>query len=371
MLSKFSVSNFKSFNSKFSLDFNQHNGYQFNSKSIKNEIINHSIIYGHNGAGKSNLGLAIFDIVHHLTDFEKNERFYSNYLNAYSKKERAEFEYEFKINGKVINYKYEKTDSITVVYEQLVIDNNIVAQIDRKKNNTAEINLKGTESLKKQISNENLSLLKYVKNNSLLEENSENLSFLNFFSFIEGMLFFRSLDVNMFIGLESGNRSIDEDIIERENVGKLENFLNDAKVEAKLTTIESSFNKKRLAFDFDGVKVPFYEAASTGTLALTLLYFWLQRLESDNKVSFMYIDEFDSFYHHNLAYTIVEKLKNTGIQFILTTHNTSIISNDLLRPDCYFFMTNKEIKSLANRTKKELREAHNIEKMYKAGSFNG
>jgi AAA15 family ATPase/GTPase len=67
---------------------------------------------------------------------------------------------------------------------------------------------------------------------------------------------------------------------------------------------------------------------------------------------------------------IIEELKKTGVQFILTTHNTSNISNDLLRPDCYFLMYKQFIRSLAKSTSKELREAHNIEKMYKAGSFN-
>ena len=46
------------------------------------------------------------------------------------------------------------------------------------------------------------------------------------------------------------------------------------------------------------------------------------------------------------------------------------MSNDLLRPDCYFLMYKDSIKSLAKNTTKELREAHNIEKMYKAGSFD-
>ena len=84
----------------------------------------------------------------------------------------------------------------------------------------------------------------------------------------------------------------------------------------------------------------------------------------------MFIDEFDAFYHHDLSKMIVETLKEIGVQFILTTHNTSILSNDLLRPDCYFLLNKKKIKSLSNSTDKELREAHNIEKMYKAGAFN-
>ena len=67
---------------------------------------------------------------------------------------------------------------------------------------------------------------------------------------------------------------------------------------------------------------------------------------------------------------VVEKLKASKVQFILTTHNTSIMTNDLLRPDCYFIMYKDRIKSLPQLTNKELREAHNLEKMYKAGSFD-
>ena len=58
-------------------------------------------------------------------------------------------------------------------------------------------------------------------------------------------------------------------------------------------------------------------------------------------------------------------------QAILTTHNTSIMTNDLLRPDCYFFMSETDIKPMYRLTDTELRKAHNIEKMYKAGAFDG
>jgi hypothetical protein len=47
------------------------------------------------------------------------------------------------------------------------------------------------------------------------------------------------------------------------------------------------------------------------------------------------------------------------------------MTNELFRPDCYFFIGKNGIKSLSNSTVKELREAHNIEKMYRAGAFGG
>jgi len=109
---------------------------------------------------------------------------------------------------------------------------------------------------------------------------------------------------------------------------------------------------------------------SSGTKSLTLFYYWYQKVKRNNNCKFLFIDEFDAFYHHSLSKTVVERLKELyDVQVILSTHNTSIMSNDILRPDCYFFMYEDKITSLAKSTKKELREAHNIEKMYRAGLF--
>ena len=64
----------------------------------------------------------------------------------------------------------------------------------------------------------------------------------------------------------------------------------------------------------------------------------------------------------------LKKLSNT--QVILTTHNTNLLSNDLIRPDCGFIINGKSINSLNKLTEKEIREAHNLEKLYQAGHFN-
>ena len=370
MLTKFSVSNFKSFNSKFTFDLQNTNGYTFNKESVKNNTINNALVYGHNGVGKSNLGLAIFDIIGHLTDIEVFESQYSSYLNALNKSETAKFRYEFLIDSNKIVYEYTKFNYRIIVSEKLSINGIELASIDREVSNRAIINIKGAENLKTELINPKLSLLKYIKNNTILDNTIENKAFLFFFDFVDKMLFFSSLTKNMHLGIERGSRSISEDIIEKGNVSNLEVFLNKAGVECKLTVIEE-LDRKVIAFDFEGNTIPFFDIASQGTKALSLFYFWLQRLKERAKVSFLFIDEFDAFYHHELSALIVQELKEVGIQFVLTTHNTSIITNDLLRPDCYFLMNKQSIQSLAKSTPKELREAHNIEKMYKAGSFNG
>ena len=46
------------------------------------------------------------------------------------------------------------------------------------------------------------------------------------------------------------------------------------------------------------------------------------------------------------------------------------MQNRLTRPDCCYIMTDKRIANLFDSTDKEIREAHNLEKMYINGAFN-
>ena len=274
MLKKFRVSNFKCFEKDFLLDLSETNGYTFNADCIKNGIVNCALIYGHNGMGKSNLGLAIFDIIEHLTDKKRNESKYQNYLNAYSKAPTADFFYEFLINGKTIRYEYKKTDYKTLTYERFSIDDTEFILFDRTNgNNLFTVRFKGTETLNKTINDSQLSALKYVKNNTVLEDNEYSRTFIDFFSFIESMLYFRSLEDRTYMGLDAGNRrELTEDIIENGSICDFEKFLNDANVKCKLSIVEG-IDKKFIAFDFNGKKIPMYDILSTGTSALTLFYF--------------------------------------------------------------------------------------------------
>lgn len=57
MLKTFSVENFKGFQNKLTLDL-EADSYDFNQEVIENSCISKGIVYGVNGSGKSNLGLA-------------------------------------------------------------------------------------------------------------------------------------------------------------------------------------------------------------------------------------------------------------------------------------------------------------------------
>jgi AAA15 family ATPase/GTPase len=369
MLSKIEISNFKSFSENFVFDLNTIDDFDFNQDCIKNGIINKSVIYGQNGSGKSNLGFAIFDLVSHLTDRQKYNGYSHNYLNGNSTNTVATFKFTFNFENNIVEYIYTKKDYQTLISEILIINKETFAYVDKSKSKIFQTSAKGAENLNKNLGNSNISIILYLFRNSILEENTINAIFKKFKDFVDGMLYFRSLDDKLYIGFEHGVHSIATDIVQNNNLKDFENFLNSAGVECKLVAKQVS-DGFQIYFHFNRVRVEFFHIASSGTKALALFYFWYQRLKNNQNCSLLFIDEFDAFYHHALSRTIIEKLKElTDIQIILTTHNTSIISNDLLRPDCYFIMDKKQIRSLTQCTDRELREGHNIEKMYRANSF--
>lgn len=68
---------------------------------------------------------------------------------------------------------------------------------------------------------------------------------------------------------------------------------------------------------------------------------------------------------------IFEKLKSiSNMQLLATTNQTFLMSNEETQPDCVFILKDQKIKSLNNLTIRELRFAHNIERLYRAGHFD-
>ena len=186
------------------------------------------MIYGRNGIGKSNLGLALFDIVGHLTDFNINKNMYSNYINAVNVSGIAKFKYYFKFGDDFITYSYGKRSIKEFIYEELVINDKVVARFDREKDSNAYFSLYGTETLNTDISESNISIINYIKNNSILKDGLEKDLFFNFITYVDKMLYFRWIDSNSYLGLEVGSHFITPDIVERGNLVDFERFLNEA-----------------------------------------------------------------------------------------------------------------------------------------------
>lgn len=368
MLKKFSVENFKGFKDKIIFDIGSPSNYSFNSEIIENGCVTKGIVYGINGCGKSNLGLAIFDLITHLTEKNKLLRSYDLYLNMSGRKSFAEFEYEFSFHGHGVIYRYKKSDVETLQEESLSIDEKEVIYYDFVKGE-GFTRLEGSETLNAAIRNDSpISRVKYVNNNSILTDNTENQIFKRFMDFVERMLLFYSLDSRGYEGFMNGSGSVAEGIVNSGKVDGFREFLKENAIVYDLYPCEVD-GRKSIYCRFENQDVDFFRIASTGTRSLALFYYWYIRMQ---QASFVFIDEFDAFYHFELSESVMRHLRAVrGVQIFTTTHNTDLMSNDLLRPDCYFSLKDNRIKAISELTEKELRHAHNLQKMYKAGAFNG
>lgn len=368
MLKKFEVENFRRFKDTLGFDLTAAS-YEFNNECTKDGLVKTALVYGENASGKSCLGWAIFDIVEHLTDNDKDGLPRRHYLNLNSEQETATFSYTFIFNNKEVIYSYKKDESRKLTYEKLTINNEIV--IEYHVGSQINTKLKGTESLNKNIkSDSNLSAIKYIYSNSNLHSNSpNNKTFKTFIEYISNMLLYRVLiDDLTYIGFTNGKTNIYQDILKRNNLKDFELFLNESGIDCELAETESN-GEQTIGFKFAKKIIPIASVASTGTKVLSFFYYWWQQLK-DNKISLLFIDEFDSSYHFRLSRAIIKRLKQINSQVILTTHNTALLDNDLIRPDCGFIINGSHIHSIHASTSKELRYVHNIEKMYRAGSFN-
>ena len=364
MLKLFEVMGFKNFKDRITLDFSDVRDYKFNPACITNHLIGKMIVYGKNSIGKSNLGLAIFDIVSHLSSKNVTPNLYDYYLNVEAPTDYAEFHYIFVFGENTTDYTYRKNAKQDLIYEKLCIDDQLLYEYNYKTNAG---NLDGIRSLTPTL---NLSMqdvdsiLKYVISNTVLDDDHPLRQMQRY---VNSMLWFRNLDENRYIGYKTKSNDYYDFIFEPAILKEFEQFLHAACIAEGLTVNRDHDGKQRLYFD-TATPLPFFRVASSGTKALYNFFYWYKTAKD---VSMMFIDEFDAFYHYELAETIVSLLeKMSQTQVILTSHNTNLLTNRIMRPDCYFILTQGRISSLANATSRELREGHNLEKLYMSGEFN-
>lgn len=365
MLKLFEFSGFKNFEGKFTLDFSDVRDYKFNMNCISENLLSKIIIYGKNSIGKTNLGLAIFDIVTHMTNKNVTPGLYDYYLNVKNLNDYAKFRYVFQFGDEEIDYKYFKDHKQELVYESVSLGGNLLFEYDHNKKMG---NLEGIKKIAPTLNwvfQDVDSILKYVLNNTVLDDDHPLRKMMRYAS---NMLWFRNLDENRYIGYKNKSNDFFDFIFDAEVLLEFESILHNAGVEDKLIVIEDNDAQKRLYFK-NKTPLPFFKVASSGTKALYTLFYWYK---TSSDATLMFIDEFDAYYHHELAESIVNMLKKmSNTQVILTSHNTNLLTNRIMRPDCYLILTKDKITSLANATSRELREGHNLEKLYKSGEFYG
>ena len=384
MLKKFILRNFKNFQDTIEFDFDKVGGYKFNQECVNNNIISKSIIYGRNATGKTNLGEAFGDIIELVKGdsvlwLTRKERI----LNANSQEDRATFSYEFAFDSDSVIYTYQRNNKNELCTEALTVNSIPIFKVDFEKGILQDLNLsyieaetiqlnKYTELIKHSIvdiedeMNTHVPFLRFILNNAVLPLDSVLLKLEDYVQRMRLYSVTQQIQTGMRPRLLE---SFTEYLSKQENLIDFEQFLNTMGIECKLRVIQSIEGHYELFFDYEN-PVPFYKNASSGTLSL--VNFYRRYIVPIKKPSFIYMDEFDAFYHYEMAEKLVNyfKLKYPDCQVVLTTHNTNLMTNQLMRPDCLFILSRSgKLTALCDATERELREGHNLEKLYIGGEF--
>lgn len=380
MLKRFSVRNYKNFRDGICMDFEKTAGYQFGTECIADDIICKMLIYGRNATGKTNLGRALIDIRHIVVDvtmYGKSEAF----LNADSTEEAASFCYTFQLDGQEVVYQYDRISDRKLAREELIVNGIVIYQCDFNEKRyqfdhlreigaeTANTDrylqaFKGREEIEEAAEPE-FPFLRWLISNVAFHGNSV---LIKLYEYIGKMIM---ITVGSSMAFPQGRMRdfFHESLEKSDKLKDLEDFLNAMGIECKLVLKKLPDGQRELYFSHDKL-IPFYENASSGTRALVELYRNLISRVRDS--AFIYLDEFDAFYHYEMAENVIRffKKRYPESQMIMTTHNTNLMTNRLMRPDCVFILSNTgSLTALCDATQRELREGHNLEKMYISGEF--
>lgn len=272
---------------------------------------------------------------------------------------QAKFKYEFKFGNDEIIYKYSRFANTELCDEELSINGNIIFKCDFKNNkfDFKDLNRMNT-NLYFMHDNHALSFLRWFVYNTTFSDDSV---LIQLFEYV------RKMDlITVGHDLLCSNRNFFEDLKNPIYLQSFEDFLNLMGIECKLVLQKLPDGQVELYFSHKKL-VPFYRTASSGTLALTSLY---QKIVSN--CSLIYIDDFAAFYHYEMAEKLISffKTKYPKCQLIMTSHNTNLMTNKIMRPDCLFILSSRgTLTALCDATERELREGHNLEKMYIRGEF--
>lgn len=380
MLKRFTLKNYRNFKDTVSINFEDIAGYQFSTDCIEDGVIRKMLIYGRNATGKTNLGEAFMDIYFIMFGRPKNVDI-GVFLHADSAEETAEFSYVFQFNDKELLYHYARFSDYSLQSEKLEINGNIIFACDHtdKKYNFENLYYIDAETANterylqsldagedaEETAEPKLPFLRWLISNVALKSDSALRLLENYVNRMTVITAGNSIGLRVKVIKDQFYQVLEK----QDKLQDLEDFLNAMGVECKLALKKLPDGQSELYFAHKKL-VPFYENASSGTLALVHLY---RRIVSKAwKPSFVYLDEFDAFYHYEMAENVIKffKKKYPKCQMIMTSHNTNLMTNRLMRPDCLFILSRAgTLTALCNATPRELREGHNLEKMYISGEF--
>ncbi|MCL2610122.1 MAG: ATP-binding protein [Defluviitaleaceae bacterium] len=346
MLINFEVTNFRSFKetATFSMEAATKGtgSMQFNSTNTmkvgKHKLLKSAVVFGANASGKSNLMKAVYALYLIVTNSTKDstEKIFTNTF-AFNN-ENTKFTIQFIKNRKHFFYTLEYNED-EVVFEELLIDEKFFLGRKAQQFSIPE----QLEQFKKSIRKNQLLL--FVAQSFNIEEAMEAFSWFKqdlFFLNDSGKsnpLFEALKDYsfkNKFLAIlkEADFNIIDVEIIEKP-LAPINIIIGD------IVASEDSIIVSHIRDNGEIFKIRF-DDESRGTKVFAMIVFYLI-MSSKDIGKIILIDEFNSSFHLALALQILDLIhrEKQNNQFILTTHETSLMDYGLRQDQIYFTEKNE------------------------------
>ncbi|HUW67581.1 MAG TPA: ATP-binding protein [Candidatus Nanoarchaeia archaeon] len=407
MIIEFSVENFRSFKDRVTFNMDSSSSKKISQNLINldggNNLLKSAVIYGANSAGKSNLIKAI--------DFMKGMVMNSHTFNVNSKipfvvpfklskatqNKPSKFELIFLCGGKT--YRYGFSCNSTKVFEEYLFEKStkkekLVFSRDNTKKFKFGIDAEKQELYQSQTIDNTLYIsratqLGYDKTKKIYDYFSENiivnlnLTNVNTSNWIDYTL----------AKIKDDSKFKDKilDILMKADFGGIENILITKqkvpvkKVPFSFSNVDTNFESTDGFDDIykvqtmhrtdDGIIVCLdLNDESEGTKKTLFILGPLLNIMEGNKV--LFIDELDSSLHPEITRMIVKLFNsknNKSGQLIFTTHDTTLLDNELFRKDQIYFCSKDQnhFTTLSSLLDYDIRQDIDFERAYLNGRIGG
>lgn len=395
MLIEFTVGNYRSFKEPQTISFQAIKRLKelpkntIQSKQIP--LLKAMALYGPNGGGKSNLIKAMFtmrEIVRNSLKYNSDDELPVEpfALNPDTPNQPTLFEVVFYAGDSLCTYGFEATRA-AITKEYLSVGEQPEVFVFKRNGRDIELGA--------DLANQAVFLIPFVKDNSLF------LSVLDSFNIAEvkpAWELFSKLEIIHGLNPAKDLRYTIQMLKTEEDKRFLMQLLYQLDLSFEdLTLVQSlgeNIQNKNLSFDIYSTHAVFNEKGkkigkkqfdiqkmeSHGTQHLIAMAGLFLNVLAKNRI--LVYDELDASLHPYQIFNIIRmfsKFNEGEAQFLFSTHNTSILSKDLLRRDQIYFVEKNEraaskltlLSSFRNNDGKVIRNDLAIEKAYLAGQFSG
>ncbi len=362
MLIRFWVQGYRCFGKRVEIDLTDKKNYRFGKECVRGDFLDKMVVLGNNNAGKTAFGYAMTDIVSTVGGFSKDigQHNVECFLNKDVGAERATFHYDLSRKGSVVSYEYSKSAPDSVVAEKLIVDRRTVFEYDLERPGMffdPDL-IEGCP-----VPDGRKSVILSMYESHAVDPGSPAGVVIEFAT--HSLYYMAMWKHDVHIGMIDEEDDAERFVVQNGHLDLFQSFLK----EVCSLDIDLFADGDRIMIRKGNSALPFRESVSRGTMIACRLYAWTVRCRDRNAL--IYFDDFDDMFHYRMAENAIRTIiSQNSAQCIFVTHNTGLVSNDFLRPDCCFIMADGELRSLSSLTDKDIRRGHNLEKMLREGEFD-